>query len=169
LSILNLTVQAIAVLFRNFSPVPISLRLFPTFSSVSFSVSACHTTPPWTLFQTLTTEGFILEAESSVVTVFYGCKVWKFPVHFFCRRLWIDDSIKNCLVRLGEHSQDMARVWKNLTSWKKNQSPWWILLHLHPWNEIVLWKIVIYTIKDKGDLCSNNIILNTNTSILILI
>jgi hypothetical protein len=39
LSILDLTEQAIAVLFRNFSPVPISSRLFPTFSSVSFSVS----------------------------------------------------------------------------------------------------------------------------------
>ena len=39
LSILDLTAQAIAVLFRNFSPVPISLRLFPTFSSISFSVS----------------------------------------------------------------------------------------------------------------------------------
>jgi hypothetical protein len=32
LSILDLTEQAIAVLFRNFSPVPISSRLFPTFS-----------------------------------------------------------------------------------------------------------------------------------------
>jgi hypothetical protein len=39
LSILHLTAQAIAVLFRNFSPVPISSRLFPTFSSISFSVS----------------------------------------------------------------------------------------------------------------------------------
>jgi hypothetical protein len=39
LLILYLTAQAIAVLFRNFSPVPTSLRLFPTFSSVSFSVS----------------------------------------------------------------------------------------------------------------------------------
>jgi hypothetical protein len=39
LSILNLTAQAIAILFRNFSPVPISPRLFPTFSSISFSVS----------------------------------------------------------------------------------------------------------------------------------
>ena len=39
LSVLDLTAQAIAVLFRNFSPVPISLRLFPTFSSISFSVS----------------------------------------------------------------------------------------------------------------------------------
>jgi hypothetical protein len=39
LSILDLTEQAIAVLFRNFSPVPISSRLFPTFSSISFSVS----------------------------------------------------------------------------------------------------------------------------------
>jgi hypothetical protein len=33
------TAQAIAVLFRNFSPVPISLRPFPTFFSISFSVS----------------------------------------------------------------------------------------------------------------------------------
>ena len=33
-----LTAQAIAVLFRIFSPVPISLRLFPTFSSISFTV-----------------------------------------------------------------------------------------------------------------------------------
>ena len=39
LSILDLTAQAIAVLFRNFSPVPISSRIFPTFSSKSFSVS----------------------------------------------------------------------------------------------------------------------------------
>jgi hypothetical protein len=39
LSILDLTAQAIAVLFRNFYPVPISLRLFPTFSSINFSVS----------------------------------------------------------------------------------------------------------------------------------
>jgi hypothetical protein len=39
LSILDLTAQAIAVLFRNFFPVPISSRLFPTFSSISFSVS----------------------------------------------------------------------------------------------------------------------------------
>ena len=39
LSILDLTAQAIAVLFRNFSPVPISSRLFTTFSSISFSVS----------------------------------------------------------------------------------------------------------------------------------
>jgi hypothetical protein len=39
LLILNLTAQAIAILFRNFPPVPISLRLFPTFSSISFSVS----------------------------------------------------------------------------------------------------------------------------------
>jgi hypothetical protein len=39
LSILNLTTPAIAVLFRNFSPVHISSRLFPTFSSISFSVS----------------------------------------------------------------------------------------------------------------------------------
>jgi hypothetical protein len=43
LSILDLTVQAIAVLFRNFSPVPISSRLFPTFSSISFSVSGFMT------------------------------------------------------------------------------------------------------------------------------
>jgi hypothetical protein len=39
MSILDLTAQAIAALFRNFSPVPISLRLFPRFSSISFSVS----------------------------------------------------------------------------------------------------------------------------------
>ena len=39
LSILNLTAQAIGFLFKNFSPVPISLRPFPTFSSISFSVS----------------------------------------------------------------------------------------------------------------------------------
>jgi hypothetical protein len=39
LSILNLTAQAIAVLFRNFPPVPMYLRLFPTFSSISFSAS----------------------------------------------------------------------------------------------------------------------------------
>jgi hypothetical protein len=39
LSILDLTAQAIAVLFRNFPPVPISLRLFHTFSSISFHVS----------------------------------------------------------------------------------------------------------------------------------
>jgi hypothetical protein len=39
LSILDLTAQAIAVLFKHFSPVPISSRLFSTFSSISFSVS----------------------------------------------------------------------------------------------------------------------------------
>ena len=39
LSILNLTTQAICLLFRNFSPVSISLRRFCTFSSTSFSVS----------------------------------------------------------------------------------------------------------------------------------
>jgi hypothetical protein len=33
LSILDLTAQAIAVLFRKFSSVPISLRIYPTFSS----------------------------------------------------------------------------------------------------------------------------------------
>jgi hypothetical protein len=37
LSILDLTAQA--VLFRNFSPVPISSRLFPTFSSINFNIS----------------------------------------------------------------------------------------------------------------------------------
>jgi hypothetical protein len=39
LSIFYLTVQAIAVLFRNASPVPIPSRLFPTFSCIIFSVS----------------------------------------------------------------------------------------------------------------------------------
>jgi hypothetical protein len=39
LSSLDLTAQAIVVLFRKISPVPISLRLFPNFSSISFSVS----------------------------------------------------------------------------------------------------------------------------------
>jgi hypothetical protein len=39
LLILDLTAQAIVVQFRNFSPVPISSRLSPTFSSISFSVS----------------------------------------------------------------------------------------------------------------------------------
>jgi hypothetical protein len=39
LSILDVTAQAIAVLFRKFCPVPISSRLFPTFSSINFSVS----------------------------------------------------------------------------------------------------------------------------------
>jgi hypothetical protein len=39
LLILELTSQAIGVLFRNFSPVPICSRLFPTFSSIRFSVS----------------------------------------------------------------------------------------------------------------------------------
>ena len=39
LLILKLIAQAFAVLFRNFSLVPISSRLFPTFSSISFSVS----------------------------------------------------------------------------------------------------------------------------------
>ena len=38
-SILDLTAQAIATLFRNISPVCLSLRLFPTFSSISFNVS----------------------------------------------------------------------------------------------------------------------------------
>ena len=39
LSILDHTTQAIGVLFRNFSPVPICLRLFFTFSSLHCSVS----------------------------------------------------------------------------------------------------------------------------------
>jgi hypothetical protein len=39
LLMLYLTAQAIAVLFRNFSPLPIYSRLFSTISSVSFSVS----------------------------------------------------------------------------------------------------------------------------------
>jgi hypothetical protein len=39
LLILDLSTQAIAVLFRNLYPVPISLRVFPTFSSINFSVS----------------------------------------------------------------------------------------------------------------------------------
>ena len=39
LLILDLTRQAIAVLFRNFPPVPISSRIFHTFSSISFIVS----------------------------------------------------------------------------------------------------------------------------------
>ena len=38
LLILDLRAQAIAVLFRNFSPVPICSRLFANFTSVSFSV-----------------------------------------------------------------------------------------------------------------------------------
>jgi hypothetical protein len=38
-SFLDLTAQTIAVLFRKFSPMPISLRLFPIFSSISFSFS----------------------------------------------------------------------------------------------------------------------------------
>jgi hypothetical protein len=39
LSILDLTAQAIAILSRNLSPVPISSRLSPTFSSIRFRVS----------------------------------------------------------------------------------------------------------------------------------
>jgi hypothetical protein len=39
LLILDLTVQGIDFLLRKFSPVPICSRLFPTFSSISFSVS----------------------------------------------------------------------------------------------------------------------------------
>jgi hypothetical protein len=39
LLILHLTAPGIGVLFRDFSPWPISSRLFPTFSSISFSVS----------------------------------------------------------------------------------------------------------------------------------
>jgi hypothetical protein len=40
LLILDLTAQAVVVLFRNFSPVPISSRLFPTFYSKRFRVSS---------------------------------------------------------------------------------------------------------------------------------
>jgi hypothetical protein len=36
---LDLTAQAIAVLFRNISPVPITSTLFPTFSTINFSDS----------------------------------------------------------------------------------------------------------------------------------
>ena len=39
LSILYLRAWAIGVLFRKFPPVPMSSRLFPTFSSIRFSVS----------------------------------------------------------------------------------------------------------------------------------
>ena len=39
LSILNVITQAVSVLFMNFSSVPISSRLLPTFPSISFSVS----------------------------------------------------------------------------------------------------------------------------------
>ena len=39
LSILDLRAQTIDVLFRNFPPVSICLRVFPMFSSISFSVS----------------------------------------------------------------------------------------------------------------------------------
>ena len=39
LSILDLTAQAVGILFKKFSPMPMCSRLFPTFSSVSFSVS----------------------------------------------------------------------------------------------------------------------------------
>ena len=39
LLILDLTAQTIAVLFRNYSPVHISSRLFPTSSSINISVS----------------------------------------------------------------------------------------------------------------------------------
>jgi hypothetical protein len=38
-SILDLTAQAIAVLFRSFPPVPVSSRFSPTFSSMNFSIS----------------------------------------------------------------------------------------------------------------------------------
>jgi hypothetical protein len=47
LLILDLTAQAIPVLFRNFSPVPISSRVFPTFSSINFSVSGFM----WSIFR----------------------------------------------------------------------------------------------------------------------
>jgi hypothetical protein len=36
---LELTAQTIGILFRNFPPAPIFSRLFPTFSSINFSVS----------------------------------------------------------------------------------------------------------------------------------
>jgi hypothetical protein len=39
LLIIDLTAQASVVLFRNFFSVPMSLRLFPTFSSINCSVS----------------------------------------------------------------------------------------------------------------------------------
>jgi hypothetical protein len=39
LSIFDLRAWAIGVLFRKFTPVPMSLRLFPTFSSIRISVS----------------------------------------------------------------------------------------------------------------------------------
>jgi hypothetical protein len=37
--ILDLKAKAIGVLFRKFYPVPMYSRLFPTYSSISFSVS----------------------------------------------------------------------------------------------------------------------------------
>jgi hypothetical protein len=45
LLILNLTAQAILVLFKNFSHVPISSRLFSTFSFIIFSVSGFMWSP----------------------------------------------------------------------------------------------------------------------------
>ena len=39
LSILHLRAWAIGILFRKYPPVPLSSRLFPTFSSIRFSVS----------------------------------------------------------------------------------------------------------------------------------
>jgi hypothetical protein len=45
LLILDLTAQAIGILFRNFPPVPIGSRLFPSFSFISFSVSGFMWSP----------------------------------------------------------------------------------------------------------------------------
>ena len=53
LSILDFTAQAIAVLFRNFSHVPISSRLFPTYSSINFSVSVNKTKRPPTEWENI--------------------------------------------------------------------------------------------------------------------
>jgi hypothetical protein len=65
LSILNLTAQTIAVVFRTFSPVPISSRLFPTFSSISFSVSVFMWRPLVHL------ESIFVQGDKNQFTFFY--------------------------------------------------------------------------------------------------
>jgi hypothetical protein len=80
LSILDLTAQAIAVLFRNFSPVPISSRLFPTFSSISFSEGP---TLNWSWLTGSEVQGPTLNwswlTGSEVQSIIFKVRAWQHP------------------------------------------------------------------------------------------
>ena len=79
-SILYFTSHVISVLIRNFSPVPIYSRLFPTFFSISFSVSGfiggpCSTRT-WTLYKKIRMDWctfFYMVTASFVSTICWKC------------------------------------------------------------------------------------------------